>query len=118
MLRDGFASFQCAIDHIEQRSFHYLFEQDVIVNTHPAEECCIALNEDNNKLWIMLQAKDASTLEYRHLSAKDKILFDASRGTELKALFDLQAYRILSLEDSLSFGNCLIWNLNASHQSC
>ena len=69
----------------------------------PAEKCCIALDENTNRLWVMLQASDASSVEYRNLGHKDRTLFDKSRYTEVNNLLDLGAYRILSLGESLKF---------------
>ena len=46
----------------------------------------------------MLQAKDASSVDYKSLSPKDKKIFDASRLVEMNGLFDLRAYELLSLE--------------------
>ena len=51
----------------------------------------------------MLQAKDASSVDYKNLSPKDKKIFDASRLVEMNGLFDLGAYELLSLEESLKF---------------
>ena len=51
----------------------------------------------------MLQASDASSVEYRNLGHKDRALFDKSRYTEVNNLLDLGAYRILSLGESLKF---------------
>ena len=51
----------------------------------------------------MLQAKDASSVEYKSLSPKEKKIFDASRLVEMNGLFDLGAYELLSLEESLKF---------------
>ena len=55
------------------------------------------------QLWVMLQAKDASNVEYRHLSPKDQRKFNDARHKEIKGLLDLGAYRILSLEESEAF---------------
>ena len=49
----------------------------------------------------MLQATDASSVEYRNLGHKDRTLFDTSRYTEVNNLLDLAAYQILSLGESL-----------------
>ena len=69
----------------------------------PAEQCCIALDENTNRLWVMLQATDASSVDYRNLGTKDQALFNKSRGVEVNNLLDLGAYRIMSLDDSLRF---------------
>ena len=104
---------------------HYICNMHVLPNTHTewsniyfqnqnpepektkyfatADECCIALDENSNRLWVMLAAADSSSVDYRNLSANDKKLFSGSRKKELTNLFDLKAYRILSLEDSLKF---------------
>ena len=68
-----------------------------------ADKCCIALDENTNELWVMLQSTDASGVEYRNLTPKERKVFDQSRHTEMKNLFDLGAYRILSVEESLRF---------------
>jgi hypothetical protein len=67
-----------------------------------AGQCCIALDENTAKLWVMLQTdKFAGNVEYRHLSYKKKQLFNGSRGKEVTNLLKLGAYRILSLEELL-----------------
>ena len=74
-----------------------------VVKSVTADHCWIALDEGSNKLWVMLQGADASSVEYRHLKPSDRKVFDASRNKEIVNLLDLGAYRILSLEDSLKF---------------
>ena len=71
--------------------------------THPAVERAIALDEDSNKLWVMLASTEANSVEYRNLLDKDKTLFNQSRNKELRGLFDFQAYRILSVAESEKF---------------
>ena len=51
----------------------------------------------------MPQAKDASSVEYRHLSPMDKKTYESSRKAELQGLLGLGASRILSLDESLAF---------------
>ena len=51
----------------------------------------------------MLQAKDASSVEYRNLSDADKKTFDKARHAEMQGLFSLGTYRLLSLEESERF---------------
>ena len=48
--------------------------------------CCIALNENTNRLWVMLQAADARSVEYRNLGTKDQALFDKSRSIKVNNL--------------------------------
>ena len=55
----------------------------------PAEQCCIALDETTSRLWVMLQATGASSVEYRNLGTKDRALFDKGRGIEVKNLLRL-----------------------------
>ena len=72
-------------------------------DTATAEDCCIALDEKSNELWVFLSTPADGSVSYNNLSPKDRKTFAASRALELKNLFDLGAYRILSLEDSLAF---------------
>ena len=51
----------------------------------------------------MLQATDASSVEYRNLGHKDRTLFDKSRYIEVNNLLDFGAYRIMSLDEPLKF---------------
>ena len=51
----------------------------------------------------MLQAKDASSVDYKILSPKEEKIFDVSGLVETKGLFDLGAYKFHSLEESLKF---------------
>eukprot|EP00973_Karenia_brevis_P023110 3182726-Karenia_brevis.AAC.1 len=51
----------------------------------------------------MLQAKDASGMEYRNLSRVDHKRFDGARNKEMQGLLDLGAYRLMSLAESLAF---------------
>eukprot|EP00973_Karenia_brevis_P078876 10946849-Karenia_brevis.AAC.1 len=54
-------------------------------------------------LRVMLQASDASSVEYLHLSPADKKIFHAARNKEIQGLIDLGAYRLMSLKESLAF---------------
>eukprot|EP00973_Karenia_brevis_P031760 4382915-Karenia_brevis.AAC.1 len=54
---------------------------------------CIALAEVSGALRVMLQAKDASGVEYRHLSPSERKIFDGARNKEMQGLFDLGAHR-------------------------
>ena len=67
-----------------------------------AEECCIAFDDGTKRLFVMLQTSDASSVEYRHLDQKGKKAFQQARKKEIQSLLDLGAYRLLSLEESLS----------------
>jgi len=69
----------------------------------PADQCCIALDEDSNRLWVMLNVSDSGTVDYKNLDKKDRLLFDKARGTEIRNLLELGAYRILSVEESEKF---------------
>jgi len=69
----------------------------------PAESCCIAWDTDEGAWWVMLQASDTGNVDYKLLSPKDKIKFQESRHTEVQNLFNLGAYRLMSLEESLRF---------------
>jgi len=69
----------------------------------PAENCCIAWDTDEGAWWVMLQASDTGNVDYKSLSPKDKIKFQESRHTEVRNLFNLGAYRLMSLEESLRF---------------
>jgi len=85
-----------------------IYDNEVITKNLPEEpvensDCCIALDDESNTLWVMLASTDASGVEYRNLSPQDRKVFDASRKLELTNLFDLGAYRILSLEESRRF---------------
>eukprot|EP00973_Karenia_brevis_P017630 2419626-Karenia_brevis.AAC.1 len=51
----------------------------------------------------MLQAKDASNVEYRNLSQVDQKTFDDACNNEMKGLLDMGAYRLMSLVESLAF---------------
>eukprot|EP00973_Karenia_brevis_P035268 4864494-Karenia_brevis.AAC.1 len=51
----------------------------------------------------MLQAKDASSVEYRNLSRGDQKTFDGARSKEMNDLLDLGAYRLMSLAESSTF---------------
>ena len=42
------------------------------------EDCCVALNELDSKLWVM-KADAAAGVEYWKLSSNEKIKFDAAR---------------------------------------
>ena len=69
----------------------------------PADQCCIAWDETVNKLWVWQATSDANSVEYRNLGQADKKTFDKARNKEVQGLLDLNAYRILSLEESLAF---------------
>ena len=69
----------------------------------PADECCIAFNDSDNKLWVMLKTGDANTVEYKNLTPSQKTKFNVSRKKEIQNLLDLRAYRILSVEESIRF---------------
>eukprot|EP00973_Karenia_brevis_P007472 1010907-Karenia_brevis.AAC.1 len=56
-----------------------------------------------NSLRVMLQAKDASSVEYRNLSRADQKVFDGVRNKDMKGLPDLGAYRLMSLQESMAF---------------
>ena len=68
-----------------------------------ADKCCIAWDEQANRLMVMIQSSGASSVDFKHLAEKDKNLFNASRSLEMENLLNLGAYRILSLEESLEF---------------
>eukprot|EP00973_Karenia_brevis_P050031 6945150-Karenia_brevis.AAC.1 len=51
----------------------------------------------------MLQAKDASSVEYRILSRVDQKIFDGACNKETQGLLELGAYRLMSLAESLDF---------------
>eukprot|EP00973_Karenia_brevis_P067317 9362015-Karenia_brevis.AAC.1 len=51
----------------------------------------------------MLQAKDAWSVEYRHLSPSDQRIVNGARNKEAQGPFDLGAYRLLSLQESVAF---------------
>ena len=72
-------------------------------SVRPANECWIEWQDDKKQLWVGVQATDASSVNYRDLSPSDRVKFDTSRATELRNLFGLKAYRIMSLEESLAF---------------
>ena len=88
VLPDGYSTFEEAV-LAKPETMHNLFSEKAHAN-----ECCIAVEESSHKLMVMLQAKDASVVEYRHLNAKDQKLFDAARQKELKGLFDLSLIHI------------------------
>ncbi len=50
-----------------------------------------------------VETGDSGTVDYKVLSHKDRLLFNDSRGTEINQMLDLNAYHILSLEESLKF---------------
>ena len=56
-----------------------------------AEQCCIAWDDDSNRLWVMLNVSDSGSVEYRNLDKKDRLLFDNARGTEIRNLLELGA---------------------------
>eukprot|EP00973_Karenia_brevis_P051349 7134081-Karenia_brevis.AAC.1 len=70
---------------------------------YTASQACIALDKTTNTLRVMLQAKDASGVEYRNLSRVDQKRFDGARNKEMQGLPDLGAYRLMSLAESLAF---------------
>eukprot|EP00973_Karenia_brevis_P069070 9602561-Karenia_brevis.AAC.1 len=70
---------------------------------YKADEACIALDEISQTLRVMLQASDASSVEYRHLSPADKKIFDAARNKEIQGLLHLGACRLMSLKESIAF---------------
>ena len=70
---------------------------------YKAEQACIAWYEEDIRLYVMLQAKDASSGEYRSLDNASRKVFDKARHAEIQGLFNLGAYRLLSLEESLRF---------------
>ena len=51
---------------------------------YTADEACIALDEESGTLKVMLQAKDASNMEYRNLSKQDQKVFDDARHKDIK----------------------------------
>ena len=51
----------------------------------------------------MLNTTDASGVKYAQLSPKEKLDFDKARRKEMEGLFDLKAYRLMSLEESRKF---------------
>eukprot|EP00973_Karenia_brevis_P053611 7449582-Karenia_brevis.AAC.1 len=50
----------------------------------------------------MLQAKDASSVEYRNLSRADQKTSDDARNNQMQGLLDLGAYKLMSLQESLA----------------
>ena len=58
---------------------------------YAADEACIAWCEEENRLYVMLQAKDSSSIDYKNLSTTDKKVFNKSRLAEIQGLFDLGA---------------------------
>ena len=53
------------------------------------------------KHWVYLQSdRTPGNVEFRDLNPSDQTKFLESRRTEVQNLFDLGAYRLLSLEDS------------------
>ena len=38
----------------------------------PADECCIALDEPSQQLWVGLANQDANSVNYKDLAAKDR----------------------------------------------
>eukprot|EP00973_Karenia_brevis_P031103 4290309-Karenia_brevis.AAC.1 len=51
----------------------------------------------------MLQAKDASSVEYRNLLRADQKIFDDARNKGMQGLLDLGAYKLMSCQESLAF---------------
>eukprot|EP00973_Karenia_brevis_P086313 11969156-Karenia_brevis.AAC.1 len=51
----------------------------------------------------MLQAEDASSVEYRNLSRVDQKTFDGACNREMQGLLDLGANRLMSFAESLAF---------------
>ena len=51
----------------------------------------------------MLQTNDASSVDFKKLTGRDRKLFNESRYTEINNLLKLGAYRILSIEESIKF---------------
>jgi len=68
-----------------------------------ADQCWIAMDDESNTLWVMLQSSDASSVDYKMLSPGQKKLFNKSRNKEIANLLQLGAYRILSVEESIEF---------------
>ena len=67
------------------------------------DQCCVALDDDSGELWVMLQAADDSSVEFRNLSPGDQKLFRESRLKEITNLLDLGAYRVMSVQESEAF---------------
>ena len=47
----------------------------VALKGYTAEQACIAWSDEENRLYIMLQAKDASSVDYKNLSTAGKKTF-------------------------------------------
>ena len=51
-----------------------------------ANECCFCLNDNDDKLWVMLSVADAASIDYWKQDPKTKKVFDAARKSEVQNL--------------------------------
>ena len=71
-----------------------------------ADQCCLAWDESTNQIWVMsASANPAGSVEYRNLNHKEQKCSDDTRSLEVNNLLDLDAYELLSLEESIAFRN-------------
>ena len=68
-----------------------------------AAQALICFNESTQRLEVMLNTTDASGVKYAQLPPKEKLDFDKARHKEMDGLFQLKAYRLMSLEESRKF---------------
>ena len=54
---------------------------------------------------MLASANAAGSVEYRNLNHKEQKCFDDARSLEVNNLLDLDAYELLSLEESIAFRN-------------
>ena len=103
---------------------YYISKMDVLPGTHPkmtkaqahvffqeeqkiskqgkkfsTSKACIAFDDETKQLWVMLAKAADGTIKYKDLTFAEQKQFDAARAKEMEALFELGAYRIMSLKN-------------------
>jgi hypothetical protein len=118
VLGESFATFEDATSHLHRRqsvgeeSVRYrgdgfISEEECLwtagsETTAASIDCCLAIDDDTKRLKVFL-ATDASGVTYRNLDDKDRVVFNSARKLELDNLFELGAYKLLTLEESRQF---------------
>ena len=75
---------------------------------YTAEEACIAWCEEENRLHVMLQAKDSSSVDYNTVSPKDHTLIQIANKTDLQGLLDFWLIAYSIWKSLYGFAECIL----------
>ena len=79
------------------------FFNDSFPDLFETSEGCIVYCEQERTHWVVAKTKADGTVDYWKLSDSDKKKFDVKRYAEIEKLLEMNAYRLLSVRDSMEF---------------